>query len=189
MYLTNKGIGAGVHAPDFMLKSLDGHNYRLSDYRGRSVILFFVRETRQPDAAEQIKEISNFYSSLNHLADVLVIIEEDPRRKTACSARDYAKRTYTPFPVLSDPNGAVLNQYSLYKRLGFDGYQKAHSSVFLINSRQEITYDYVGEKVCESANLNVLLAEAYQLYANVQPRYVRSSLSQTNHANYFWLAG
>ena len=36
--------GVGDPAPDFILVTADGEEVRLSDLRGRQVVLFFVRE-------------------------------------------------------------------------------------------------------------------------------------------------
>jgi peroxiredoxin len=36
--------GGGVPAPDFTLETATGETVRLSDLRGRNVVLFFVRE-------------------------------------------------------------------------------------------------------------------------------------------------
>ena len=38
--MTSKPVTAGIPAPDFELTSLAGSSVRLSDYRGRKVVLF-----------------------------------------------------------------------------------------------------------------------------------------------------
>ena len=38
--MTSRHVVAGVPAPDFELPSLEGDTVRLSDYRGRKVVLF-----------------------------------------------------------------------------------------------------------------------------------------------------
>ena len=40
----NNGVGTGDVGPDFTLESNDGGKVRLSEFRGRNVLLYFMRE-------------------------------------------------------------------------------------------------------------------------------------------------
>jgi cytochrome oxidase Cu insertion factor (SCO1/SenC/PrrC family) len=45
-YAVETEMNAGIHAPDFTLQDADGATVRLSDYRGRWVVLSFLRGFR-----------------------------------------------------------------------------------------------------------------------------------------------
>lgn len=183
MYLADKGIGVGLQAPDFVLASYSGHNYRLSDYFGKTVLLFFIRETRHPEAGRQIRQICGLHKAVSYLAQIVVVIEQDGRRKNARSARDYVENNSVPFPVLIDPDGTVLEQFVTYRLFGLEGYQLAHSNVFLISPQQHIIYNYVGEDLCDSPNVEILMAESYKLYNNVHPGFEKLEPTQIRFPN------
>ena len=42
--MSSSGLNVGSSAPDFKLPSTTGGEIALSDYRGKKIILFFVRE-------------------------------------------------------------------------------------------------------------------------------------------------
>ncbi len=42
--MSNSDLGVGSAAPDFKLPQSTGGEVALADYRGKSVVLFFVRE-------------------------------------------------------------------------------------------------------------------------------------------------
>ncbi len=43
MPVSSETVAVGSPAPDFTLTSIDGQEVRLSDYRGRKVVLVFLR--------------------------------------------------------------------------------------------------------------------------------------------------
>lgn len=95
-------------APGFELKNLKGETVRLSDYRGRVVIMNFWTKTCRPCLEE-----------LPSLADLATVLEQHPRLEllTICTddtAKD-AQQTLesvlgrdAPFEVLMDPNSKVV---------------------------------------------------------------------------------
>jgi peroxiredoxin len=44
MVAANNGVGPGDVGPDFALESSEGGKVRLSEFRDRSVLLYFMRE-------------------------------------------------------------------------------------------------------------------------------------------------
>ncbi len=42
--MTETELEVGAQAPDFKLQSMTGGDIALSDYRGKKIVLFFVRE-------------------------------------------------------------------------------------------------------------------------------------------------
>ena len=43
MPIDSETVPVGSQAPDFTLTSIDGEEVRLADYRGRNVVLIFLR--------------------------------------------------------------------------------------------------------------------------------------------------
>jgi len=49
-----------------------------------------------------------------------------------------------PFPVLCDPERAVIKRYGVWYPLGLDGFNTAHPASFLIDAAGCIRYAFVG---------------------------------------------
>jgi peroxiredoxin len=106
----------GQAAPDFALWSLDGQTVRLSDFRGRVVLINFWATWCGPCRGE-MPEIEAVYREFKDQDFMVLAINEentslDEARKLA---RDFRDELDLTFPILLDgPDGQVFRQYRLY---------------------------------------------------------------------------
>jgi len=101
----------GKDAPDFALKSMDGTNLRLSEFRGQVVLVnFWARwagDSRQEMPA--LDRINTTYSRAG-LVVLGVSIDEDLRR-----AREFADAMKVSYPILLDTGSDIGRDYMLQK--------------------------------------------------------------------------
>lgn len=100
----------GDEAPDFTLSDADGEPFTLSSLRGEKVLLYFYPAAMTPGCT---KESVDFEESLPELAaagvKVVGVSPDAPAKLVRFRERD--KLT---FPLLSDPDKAVLRSYAAY---------------------------------------------------------------------------
>ncbi|MFO7179792.1 MAG: TlpA disulfide reductase family protein [Pseudomonadota bacterium] len=95
-------------APDFELPALGGGTVRLSDYRGKTVILNFWTKTCRP-CLEEMPAIAQLAKSLKKHSNVaLLTICTDESLEDARDTLRAVLGTEPPFPVLLDPESEVV---------------------------------------------------------------------------------
>jgi peroxiredoxin Q/BCP len=100
----------GEKAPAFSLSDADGNTVKLSDYKGRKVVVYFYPAASTPGCT---KEACDFRDNLRDLNDAgldVVGISPDKPAKLA-KFRDEQKLT---FPLLSDPDREVLTAWGAF---------------------------------------------------------------------------
>lgn len=108
--MTEQRLAPGDMAPDFTLPDADGNPVSLSSFRGQQVIVYFYPAAMTPGCT---KEACDFRDNLGDLAkaDTAVLgISPDAPAKLA-KFRDKESLT---FPLLSDPDHAVLAAYGAW---------------------------------------------------------------------------
>jgi peroxiredoxin len=101
--------GRNRTAPDFELESNEGGKVRLSDFRGKKmVVLNFWTTTCQP-CLEEMPSLAEF-TRLAAKKDIVVLtVTIDPEKETAMSAlRTLLKEEKPPFRVLFDPESNIV---------------------------------------------------------------------------------
>lgn len=98
----------GQPAPDFSLKTIDGHRVRLSDYRGRPVVVAFWASWCAPCMVE-MPTLVDFYRREGGKVQLLAVSMDD----TVDDAKAYADHNHLPFPVLFDGKGQVSGGYAV----------------------------------------------------------------------------
>ena len=103
-------LAVGDKAPTFSLPDADGKTVKLSDYKGRKVIVYFYPAASTPGCT---KQACDFRDNLTHLGDAgldVIGISPDKPEKLA-KFRDAEGLT---FPLLSDPERKVLTEWGTF---------------------------------------------------------------------------
>jgi len=103
-------LAPGDKAPAFSLPDADGKTVKLSDYKGRKVIVYFYPAASTPGCTKQACDFRDNLSELNDAGLDVIGISPDKPEKLA-KFRDKEKLT---FPLLSDPDRKVLTAWGAY---------------------------------------------------------------------------
>lgn len=103
-------IEVGKKPPAFTLASSDGGKVKLADHAGKVVVVYFYPRDSTPGCTVEAQEFSAAIPTLTKLGAVVLGISKDSIA-SHCKFRDkYA----LAFPLLSDPEGAVLEAYGAW---------------------------------------------------------------------------
>lgn len=105
-----KELSRGNIAPDFTLQSLEGETFRLSDLRGRCVLIAFLRNAQCALCNLWIHETTVRYESWKKLGLSVVAVFESSAEKL----RAQFNGRVPPFPVLADPDGSIHELFGSY---------------------------------------------------------------------------
>jgi thioredoxin-dependent peroxiredoxin len=108
--MTEKRLAPGDPAPDFTLPDADGHPVSLSSYRGQRVIVYFYPAAMTPGCTKEACDFRDNRDSLDTKGIAVLGISPDQPAKLA----KFRDREGLTFPLLSDPDHAVLEAYGAY---------------------------------------------------------------------------
>jgi len=96
-------------ASDFTLKDLDGRTVSLSDYKGKTIVLYFMA-TWCPECRSAIPHLRELYASYNPKGLIFLSIDVmESKEKAAAFSRKYN----IPYPILLDEEGKVYRNYGV----------------------------------------------------------------------------
>ena len=104
-------IEVGHDAPDFTLLDADGQEHRLSQYRGKWVVLYFYPRDNTPGCTQQACGFRDLNEELARHDAVVLGISPD----TVASHRGFADKYELPFTLLSDPDQEVCGLYGVWQ--------------------------------------------------------------------------
>jgi peroxiredoxin len=134
--MTSNILAAGTPAPDFALQVTPDQQLRLSELRGRPVILAFYPADWSPVCGDQMALYNELLSDFREYDAKLLGISVDGAWCHAAFARDRKLR----FPLLSDfePKGAVSRIYGAYREA--DG--TSERALFVVDGQGVIRWSY-----------------------------------------------
>jgi peroxiredoxin Q/BCP len=100
----------GDSAPDFTLPDADGQPVRLKDFRGQNVVVYFYPAASTPGCTKQACDFRDNLAELNDAGFAVLGVSPDQPTKLT-KFRDAEQLT---FPLLSDPDRAVLTAWGAY---------------------------------------------------------------------------
>ncbi len=99
----------GENAPDFTLKDGDGNDWKLSEQRGKTVVLLFYPGDNTPVCTKQMCSVRDNWEDYAKTGTEVVGISTD----SAASHRDFAEKYELPLTLLSDETGEVVEKYNV----------------------------------------------------------------------------
>jgi peroxiredoxin Q/BCP len=129
-------LAVGDKAPAFSLSDADGNTVKLSDFKGRKVIVYFYPAASTPGCTKQACDFRDSLAELNGAGLDVIGISPDKPEKLA-KFRDNEGLT---FPLLSDPGREVLTAWGAFGEKSMYGktVQGVIRSTFVVDERGNI---------------------------------------------------
>ena len=102
-------ILVGDPVPDLEAKNQDGKTIRLSDFRGKPVLLYFYPKDDTPGCTREACELRDEYSKFQRLNAVILGISA----QTEESHREFKNKYHLPFDLLVDKKGELAQALGL----------------------------------------------------------------------------
>jgi peroxiredoxin Q/BCP len=110
-------VEEGKPAPDFELTSDAGATVKLSQLRGRPVVLYFYPRDDTPGCTTQACGIRDAYGEFEQAGAVVLGISPDDVR----SHERFKQKYRLPFTLLADPDRAVAEAYGVWGEKSYMG--------------------------------------------------------------------
>jgi peroxiredoxin Q/BCP len=129
-------ISSGNIAPDFELPDDTNKLRKLSEFRGKNVVLYFYPNDDTPGCTKEACNFRDDYSAYEK-ANVVIL---------GVSANDveshvkFKKKYDLPFPLLADVDNKVCDEYGVWgpKQLAGKSYEGIYRTTFLIDENGKI---------------------------------------------------
>ena len=147
-------IAEGQEAPDFELTNDAGETVRLSDLRGRQVVLYFYPKDDTPGCTTQACGLRDAWSDIERTGAVVLGVSPDSE-----SSHEKFRRKYElPFTLLADTGHEVAERYGVWGEKKYMGraYMGVSRSTFVIAA--DGTVKKVFEKVKPAEHADDVLA-------------------------------
>ncbi len=107
----------GNLAPDFTLMGSDGKEHKLSDYKGKKVVLYFYPKDNTPGCTTEACDFRDNINEITNLNAVVLGISKDNLN----SHNKFIEKFNLPFILLSDEDKVVCNLYDVIKEKNMYG--------------------------------------------------------------------
>ena len=105
-------LEAGQMAPDFVLPDEQGKEHRLSDYRGKVVVLYFYPKDNTPGCTREAVGFRDDYEAYQQAGVVILGVSPDPPERHVRFKTKHA----LPFTLLADTGHKVCELYDVWKK-------------------------------------------------------------------------
>ncbi|MGW5742228.1 thioredoxin-dependent thiol peroxidase [Amycolatopsis sp. NPDC003861] len=128
-------LSPGDEAPAFTLPDSEGKEVSLSDFRGRSVVVYFYPAASTPGCTKQACDFRDNLAELDNAGYQVVGISPDTQAKLA----KFVSNEGLTFPLLGDPEKKVIEAWGAY------GEKKNYGKTYLGVIRSTFVVDADGK--------------------------------------------
>jgi peroxiredoxin Q/BCP len=123
-------LTVGMDAPAFTAKDTDGNTVSLSDFAGKTVVLYFYPKDDTPGCTKQAQSFRDNYAEYQGKEMVVLGVSMDDE----ASHKKFTEKYGLPFNLLADTDGAITKAYDV------DGGGYAKRVTYVIDSNGKITH-------------------------------------------------
>jgi len=128
----------GKKAPDFTLTDQVGKKHKLSDYKGKPVVLYFYPKDDTPGGTKEACSFRDVFAEYKKAGVEVLGISVDSEE----SHKKFADKYKLPFTLLSDKDKKVVEKYGVWVEKNMYGkkYFGTARKTFLLNNAGVIKY-------------------------------------------------
>ncbi|MYL35298.1 thioredoxin-dependent thiol peroxidase [Pontibacillus yanchengensis] len=133
-------VELGKQAPDFELKASNGETVKLSDFRGKNVVLYFYPKDMTPGCTNEACDFRDHHESFADVDAVILGVSPDPLERH----KKFIDKHELPFLLLADEDHKVAEEYgawTLKKNFGKE-YMGIERSTFLIDKEGNLAHEW-----------------------------------------------
>ncbi len=138
-------VEIGKKAPDFELLASNGEKVKLSDYKGKHVVLYFYPKDMTPGCTTQACDFRDRHESFKELDAVILGVSPDPLDRH----EKFINKHDLPFLLLADEEHKVAEEYGVWvlkKNFGKE-YMGIERSTFVIDKEGNLVKEWRKVKV------------------------------------------
>ncbi|MBT8236920.1 MAG: thioredoxin-dependent thiol peroxidase [Bacteroidia bacterium] len=124
-------LNVGDTVPEFSAIDEQGNPVRLSDYKGKKLIVFFYPRANTPGCTAEACNLRDHYKEILDKGYTILGVSADNQRKQS----NFKNKYDFPFPLLADTEHEVLNAFGVWGPKKFMGrsFDGIHRKTFVIN--------------------------------------------------------
>ncbi|NNC94640.1 MAG: thioredoxin-dependent thiol peroxidase [Chitinophagales bacterium] len=124
-------LKAGDKAPDFTALNQNGSEIKLSDYKGKKLILYFYPKDDTPTCTTEACNFRDNYTSLKKAGYEVVGVSINDEK----AHQKFIDKYELPFNLIADPDKEVIEQYGVWGMKKFMGreFMGTHRITFVID--------------------------------------------------------
>lgn len=123
-------LSVGTDAPSFTAKDSEGNTVSLSDFAGKTVVLYFYPKDDTPGCTKQAQSFRDNYSEYQGKEMVVLGVSRD----NEASHKLFKEKYGLPFQLLADVDGTITKAYDV------DGGGYAKRVTYIIDGNGKITH-------------------------------------------------
>ena len=129
-------LSAGDMAPDFNAEDQDGNQVKLSDFKGKKLVLFFYPKASTPGCTAQACNLRDNWNSFQKKGYEIIGVSADNKKRQ----QNFKEKYDLPFPLLADEDRSVINAFGVWGPKKFMGkeYDGIHRTTFIIDETGKI---------------------------------------------------
>ncbi|HEY9296936.1 MAG TPA: peroxiredoxin [Phormidium sp.] len=102
-------LSVGTAAPAFTAKDTNGNTVSLSDFAGKTVVLYFYPKDDTPGCTKQACSFRDNYADYQGKDVVVLGVSKDDES----SHQQFTEKFNLPFPLLADTDGAIIKAFDV----------------------------------------------------------------------------
>lgn len=138
-------LSVGDKAPQFALNDADGNKVKLSDFKGKKVVLYFYPKDLTPGCTVEACAFRDDIGPLKKLGAVVLGVSADDEKKH----QKFRDKHDLNFPLLADVNHEVSDQYGTWQEKSMYGrkYWGIARVTYIIDEKGKIAHVWPKVKV------------------------------------------
>ena len=139
----------GSQAPDCTLLNSDGEKIKLSDYRGKRVVLYFYPKDNTSGCTKEALEFTELIKDFENSNTVILGVSPD----SVSSHKKFEEKHELKVTLLADPEKKVLEKYGAWqlKKLYGREYMGVVRSTYVIDEKGKIAESFTKVKAAGHA--------------------------------------